>query len=184
MHIIVSTSYDTVEAYEATVEIAQTILSRQRIHADVVDFAANRPEHYTTYEIITKLVQKLLTSYEGEIVFNSNLGVQRNIVATQEAKQELVMYCFDKHVDPSDVTVHEVKSRFNIKDLQCLSRFHDIPVVDAWVAERAGEYSTIINNNWKVTATDIDKVKYLVDFVDEFAHTDEQYHVIEVTTPR
>lgn len=183
MHVIVSAAYDTVEAYEATIENAQTILSWQQIPADVVAFAANRPEHYTTYDVIARVVQKLLTLPEMELAFNSSRDATRNIVATQEAKQELVMYCFDKHISPTDISAYTIKSSFDIKDLQCLSKLHDTPIVDEWMAGQASKYATITNNRWKETATDISKVNYIINFVNEHAHRDERYHVVKVTSP-
>ena len=181
MHLIISSGFGDIRAYYATIANAKEILSWQTVPADVVGFATNRPDHYTTYDVIASVVKKLLKAEEGDVVFTSTRDSSRTIVATQEAKHELVMYCFANNIPvASAVEPYVIQSSFNIKELQCLSLFHDMTIVGEWLANVSNRYSTIINDRWKDNATDMRKVRYIIEFVNEFSHRDDRYDVIEV----
>lgn len=182
MHVIVTTAYGDVEACDATVANAKRILSWQTIPTDALSFDQNRPAKYTTYEKITAMVNKILKAPEGTIVMRSPdiNDMTPIIVATCEAKQEIIMYCFNHKIDPNSISSYNMKCRPAHNELQCLSYFREMTVVDEWVVEAANKYSIITNDKWQDGVTDIRKIEYILDFINEWSNRDVRYQLVTV----
>ena len=180
MHVIVSSYDGEPTVYEATIANAKTILSWQSIPAAVTAFASNRPSRYATYEEIASVVKKILSADVGTVVFTSKFDDTQTIVATQEAKQEIVMFCFDHKIDPSSFSAYSAKTDNGYKDLQCLSYFHDVNIVEEWIADWAHKYSVIMEDKWKDDVTDLRKIRYILNFVNELSHRDSRYYLTEL----
>ncbi len=179
MDIIVSRGFGSFEAWEATVANAKEILSWQTIPAEVKKFAENRPAHYATYETVAAIIQKLLKAEDGEVVFKSRKDGSE-IVATTEAKQQTVLYLFEKKVSPDKFSSYDLKDKCNVKDLPWLSRFHDVVLTERWLAEWAEKYYVIQNGVWKEGVADSRKIRYILEFVNELCHRDGEYEIVSV----
>lgn len=179
MDIIVSRGFGSFDAWEATLENAKEILSWQTIPREVVAFAENRPAHYATYETVATVIQKMLKSKDGDVVFKSRKDGEE-IVATPEAIQQTVMYLFNKNISPADFSSYMLKDKCSVKDLPWLVRFHDVELVDEWIADWAEKYFVIQNDVWKEGVSESRKVRYVLVFVNELCHRDEEYEIVEV----
>lgn len=180
MHVITSVYDGDVAIYEATLENANTILSWQVVPEEVKAFAAARPPKYATYDTIAAIVNKILKANDGDTVFTSKHDSTQTIVATPETKQEVVMYLFKHGILPDHVNAYCMWRYDAHKELKCLSHFHDMDVVDEWVASWANTYSTIVDNKWKDGVSDLRKIQYILNFANELADRHQKYIVEEV----
>lgn len=180
MFIIVTRGYGDFAAWDATVANAKEILSWQEIDDEVISFATNRPETFTTNETLVRLIEKILSSAIGSVVFKSKTtGVE--LVATEEAKKEIALRLFSLGITEKSFSVCDLE-RIDIQSLQCLSYFHNMPRVSEWVYERARTYKVITQDRWKEGASEERKVRFIIEFVNQLSDRDEQYDVIEVKT--
>lgn len=180
MHVITSVYDGDVAIYEATIENANTILSWETVPEEVKAFVAAHPPKYATYETIAAVVNKILKADDGTTVFTSKLDSTQTIVATPEAKQEVVMWLFKHSILPDRVGAYDMWRHSAHKELQCLSYFHDMNVVDDWVADLAHRYGTITENKWKDGVSDLRKIQYILNFANELASRHQRYSVVEV----
>ena len=177
MDIIASRSHGNFDAYEATVENAKTILSWQTVPQEAKDFAAKKPERYLTHEVVARIIKKIADSPVGEDIKTSRGEV---FPVTDASKQEVVMWMYANKIQPDrDITSHVNENVVN--QLQCLAPWHGLPIVDEYIAEYACALVTIQEDRWKVSATEKAKINYILRFVNDLCHRDEEYELITVT---
>jgi hypothetical protein len=179
MHVIVSRGYGSYSVYDATVANAKEILSWQTIPDNVRQFAANKPERWTTFEAMARIITKMLEKEEGELAFESRDG-SVSIPVTKEAKAETVMYLFEKKIAPKEFSSYTLQKQCQVTDLSWLSHFHPVTLVDEWITDWAGKLRTIDNDRWKEGIDEWRKVRFILEFVNELCHRDEEYEVVEV----
>jgi hypothetical protein len=61
-----------------------------------------------------------------------------------------------------------------------MERFHNVPLIHEHVADQAHMYSTIINDRWNEDATEHQKVRYVLNLINEMCHRDERYELVDV----
>ena len=179
MDIIVSHSYGSFDAYEATVANAKEILSWQTIPAEVKEFAENKPERWTTTEMIERIIKKMLDKEIGEEAFRSK-DDSVVIPITAEAKAETVLYLYQKGIAPKEFSSYTLKTKCKIEDLSWLSHFHEITLIDEWVSDQASKLRCINKETWKEGVAEVKKIDYILRFVNELCHRDERYEVVPV----
>lgn len=179
MNIIISHGFGSFSAWAATVSNAKTILSWQYIPLEVETLSRALPSHYITYEAIATLIQKMLKSKDGDVIFKSRVDGEE-IVATQAARQETVLYLFERNVSLDTFSPYQFKQWCNIKDLSWLAQFHDITLTDRELIESAKQYRAIQNDGWKEGATELNKIRFILEFVNMVSHRDEKYEIVEV----
>jgi hypothetical protein len=52
--------------------------------------------------------------------------------------------------------------------------------VDEWVTTMTNKYSFIMEDRWNADTPDIRKVHYIINFINDLTHRDEQYTVLKV----
>ena len=179
MHVIVSRGYGSFKVYAGTVENAKQILSWQNMSQEVRAFMANKPERYGTTENMARIIKSMLEKNTGELAFQSVDG-SVTIPVTEEAKTETVMYFFKKGISLDNFSAYNLPRDCNIKDLSWLACFHDLVLVEEWIVEYARQLRVINEDKWKEGISDERKIRYILDFVRELCHRDEQYELVEV----
>lgn len=179
MQIITSYGHGCFDAYAATVENAKEILSWQSIPDTVKSFAETKPERWTTFETLARIIKKMLEKEVGELAFESKDGTV-TILVTEEAKAETVLYLFQKGIAPKEFSAYSMQKNFNIDDLKWLSHFHGITLIDEWVSEWASKLRCINKDNWKAGVTEDRKINYILTFINELCHRDEKYELTKV----
>lgn len=178
-HVIVSKGFGSFSAWDATVENAKEILSWQSIPQEVKDFAETKPERWTTFEAVERIIEKMLTKDVGTIAFESRDG-SVTIPITAEAKAETVLYLFQKGIAPKEFSSYSLKTQCRVTDLSWLSHFHDVTLVDEWITDWASKLRTINGDKYKEGIPEWRKVRFIIQFINELCHRDEEYDVVEL----
>ena len=178
-HVIVSKSFGSFSAWDATVENAKEILSWQTIPQEVKDFTTTKPERWTTFESVERIIEKMLAKDVGTLAFESRDG-SVTIPVTAEAKAETVMYLFQKGIAPKEFSSYSLKTQCQVTDLSWLSHFHDVTLVDDWITDWASKLHTITEDKYKTGIPEWRKVRFIIQFVNELCHRDEDYDVVEL----
>jgi len=180
MHVIVSRGHGSYAVYDGTVENAKRILSWQTMPEEVLAFSKNKPASYGTFENMVRIIKKMLEKEPGELAFESVDG-SVTIPVTEQAKNETILYLYKKKITPDTLSAYSLKKECNIKDLSWLSPFHDTVLVEEWVAEYARQLRVINEDKWKEGISEERKIRYILDFVRELCHRDEEYELVEVS---
>lgn len=178
-HVIVSKGFGSFSAWDATVENAKEILSWQTIPQEVRTFAETKPERWTTVEMVERVIEKMLTKDVGTLAFESRDG-SVTIPVTAEAKAETVLYLFQKGIAPKEFSSYSLKTQCQVTDLSWLSHFHDVTLVDEWITDWASKLRTINEDKYKEGIPEWRKVRFIIQFVNELCHRDEDYDVVEL----
>lgn len=176
MDIIVSRGHGNFDAWAATVENAKTILSWQTIPREAVDFAAKKPTKYVTTELVARLIKRFADDEVGTVIETKHGDV---FTVTGEAKGSVIVWMY-QHKITAGTYIGSSQVDNALKTLECLAPWKDIPVVDEWIAEAACSLVTIQEDRWKVSATEKAKINYILRFVNENCHCDEDYELISV----
>ena len=172
--VIVAEGYGSIEVFEATIENALIILSWQTLPEEAVEFANRQPGRFTDWRTVAAVIQRLVKSELGEIVFTSKSDPTNQVVATAEAKLEIMSKLFKNNITVDKITEYQIQA-MSISDLSCLSVFHNIPVYSDWVVEMGRKIQIIQNNKWKPSVTDDKKIRYILDLVNEVCREEESY---------
>lgn len=179
-NVIVDYSHGDFSVYKATLENAKEILSwhEDNIDKKAIDIA-NKKISFVIKESIVNIVNKILNQEVDTMA-------SKTIKVTKEAKQETVMYCFEKNIEIKNnlVNSHSFFNEFKLIDLSYFANNEKYPIdsvlVDDYVSEQARSYSVIKNDIWKENATEKAKINYVLNFCNELSSRDYKYEMVEV----
>lgn len=182
MYVIVDSSFGDLRVYPAKIEIAKEIL---KCHIDNVDKDIIRlhesNEKIVIWENVMEVMNKILSGPIGTMA-------SKTIEITEEIKNELIWYCIGKGLS---IENHKIKyptyefifGKFKFEDLSFF-RDNDFyvgrTIVYQDTADSLHKYSVIKDDKWKETATDLQKINYILDFVNYWSHRDVKYEIVKV----
>ncbi len=180
-NVIVSNSYGVCSVYWGTVENAKKILDchRENIDKQVINMVSNKSS-FLVKESILNVVNKMLQQ-------DVDTMASKTIKVTKGAKQETVLYCFEKKIEIKNnkVDSYNFFKDFKVEDLSYFANNENYPkdsiLVDEYVAEQARTYRVIKNDSWKEGATEKAKVNYIINFCNEIVDSsDTKYELVSL----
>jgi hypothetical protein len=180
--VIIDMSFGCYSAYPATIENAKKILDNYLENMEPQAKEINDPnseKKFINRQNVKQVIQDILK------LDNTRMAT-KTIAASQENKQEIIMYCFNNQIDlrGSEFNEYQFFSKFNLKDFSFFANNEnwdcDAELMDDYVMEQARKYRMIMNDKWNTKATDIAKIEHILDFAMELGHRDVKYAVCEV----
>lgn len=178
-YVIVDKSFGETDIYVATLANAKKILE---CHIDKIDHRTldilNNNKKILSKKFIEKIVNKMISGDVGTMA-------SKTIEITSAAKQELVMYCFSNGIpiQSGRVSQYLFFKNFKVTDLSFFANNKNFDkeaeLVDEYIFDQVNEYCTIQNDFWKEGASEIGKIRFILDFAKSLS-SDSSYCVTKV----
>ncbi len=166
--------------YPATLDIAKSIF--QDYHANLgisknlIDLK-NQKKNIRSKDSFIQILNNILSKDIGQ-------QASKTIQVTEDIRQELVLYCFHKKIPiQPQITVYDFFNQGNPHDLSFIKNnenYMDCVFIYQDEMDVLHQYHVISNGIWKESASEIAKIRYILEFVQKCCHRDQKFSIVQL----